>query len=119
MISLYRRLIFTFGVFTLCLLPITGLGDDGSSIPLRPEHNEPEEVFLTFNYRNLFNKVVVTLYEDGKFYLPISDVLETLEIPHEVKLSPAIISGSYAQHFPVPPGRYGFHDLLCFITSRD
>lgn len=55
----------------------------------------PEEVFLTFNYQNIFNKVVIALYEEGQFYLPVSELLTALKVPHEVSLSPPVISGSY------------------------
>ena len=100
MIVLYRRLLLAFGIFGLSFfLPIGALGVPNTpaspSVKGEKKDEKPEEVFLTFNYRNLLNKVFVTLYDDGTFYLPVSGILESLKIPHNVNLSPPVISGSY------------------------
>lgn len=78
----------------LLAVPLHTIGWANSTTVAKSQQ-QPEEVFLTFNYQNLFNKVVVALYEDGQFYLPVSNILSTLKVPHEVSVSPPVISGSY------------------------
>jgi len=59
------------------------------------QSNRQQEVFLSFNYRNLFEKVVIAYYEDGKYYLPVSEIFSSIKIAHEVDNSSLTISGFY------------------------
>lgn len=63
----------------------------------KPSLDDPQEVYLTFNYQNLFNIVVTALYDqdEDQFYLPVSEVLNALKVPHEVDLDPPLVTGTY------------------------
>jgi hypothetical protein len=71
-----------------------------SSAPETPvvqpsDPDPPQEVFLSFNYRNLFEKVVIAYYDDGNYYLPVSELFTTLKIGHTVDNSSLSINGFY------------------------
>lgn len=81
-------------LFLLNLFPSVLSGHTYTSEP-EGQVEEPEEVFLSFNYKNLFNKVIIAQYENGTFYLPVSEIFTSLKIPHEVDLNPPVITGSF------------------------
>lgn len=78
--------------------------------------SRPQEVFLSFSYRNLFNSVIIAYYEDGQFYLPVSELLSLLKIPHNVSLAPPIITGSYLE--PENSFRFNFTEYEASITGK-
>ncbi|NGP76957.1 hypothetical protein G3570_09955 [Balneolaceae bacterium YR4-1] len=75
-----------------------------------------QEVFLSFNYRNLFEKVIIAYYEDGKYYLPLSEIFNTLKIPYEVNTSRLTMNGSYLE--PENSYRFDFANYTVSLDSR-
>lgn len=104
-------------VFICLLLPAGNVAysAEHSSSPSKLHERPPEqEVFLSFNYRNLFEKVIIAYYEDGKYYLPLSEIFNTLKIPYEVNTSRLSMSGSYLD----PENDYQF-DFANYTVSLD
>lgn len=66
---------------------------------------QEEEVYLTFRYRNIINSIVVAQYEEGTFYLPVSELFKLLQIPVEVDLGRNVISGVFLS----PDNQYQFN----------
>ncbi|MCW9712645.1 hypothetical protein LQ318_06990 [Aliifodinibius salicampi] len=82
------------------MFPQPSFSDSSSEpIKLRQEgnSNEEQEVFLSFNYRNFFNKVITAYYEDGNYYLPVSEIFSSLKISHEVNNENLTIEGFYLE----------------------
>lgn len=91
-------LLFTCSLFFL--FPQPSFSDSSSGpIKLQQEsnNNEEQEVFLSFNYRNFFNKVITAYYEDGNYYLPVSEIFSSLKISHEVNNENLTIAGFYLE----------------------
>lgn len=64
--------------------------EDSYSIP-----SEAQEVFLSFTYRGTGTVVIVALYNEGQFYLPVTELFETLMIPFKTDLNNLTIKGDY------------------------
>ncbi|WP_445665811.1 hypothetical protein [Fodinibius sp. AD559] len=54
-----------------------------------------QEIFLSFTYRNFFERVITAYYEDGTYYLPVSEIFSSLKISHEVDNGSLSIEGFY------------------------
>ncbi len=68
------------------------------SSPVQAQQNqsdEPQEIFLSFNYENLVNTVLISYYEEGEYYLPVSELLSLLKVQHLVEVGQLRISGYY------------------------
>ncbi|MGK7368650.1 MAG: hypothetical protein ACNS64_00440, partial [Candidatus Halalkalibacterium sp. M3_1C_030] len=83
----------------LCLLLPSGIFADGigntTPHPSEKRNYTQQEVFLSFNYRNLFEKVIIAYYEEGTYYLPVSEIFGSLKIPVEVNPNRLVMEGSY------------------------
>ncbi|MTI89172.1 MAG: hypothetical protein FH748_14545 [Balneolaceae bacterium] len=83
-------------VLLFLLLPLHLTGAASPFFPNNsPSTEEPYEVFLSFNYKNLFNNVVIAYYDEGDYYLPVSQIFSLLKIKHAVSSSPPAVSGSF------------------------
>ena len=58
---------------------------------------EMDEVFLLFQYAGVVNANITALYKDDEIFLPLSEVLDNLQINHEVNLSDSQVTGSSAK----------------------
>ena len=107
-------------VLFICLLLPTGVAGHAINSnelipPNKTENVQPEqEVFLSFNYRNLFNKVIIAYFEDGNYYLPVSEVFSSLKIPNTVNTTDFSLVGSYLD----PANTYRF-DFKNYTVSLD
>ncbi len=59
------------------------------------QQTNQQEIFLSFTYRNFFEKVITAYYEDGTYYLPVSEIFSSLKISHEVDNGKLSIEGFY------------------------
>ncbi|MDZ7657754.1 hypothetical protein [Fodinibius sp.] len=59
------------------------------------QQSNQQEIFLSFTYRNFFEKVITAYYEDGTYYLPVSEIFSSLKISHEVDNGSLSIQGFY------------------------
>ncbi|MDX1671126.1 MAG: hypothetical protein R3211_02200 [Balneolaceae bacterium] len=85
------------------------VADATAAVQERDQNGQPQEVFLSFRYRNLVNTVIIAIYEDGEFYLPVSEVFTLLKIPHQVELEEKTIRGEYLDrdnHFRINFSNY-------------
>ncbi len=92
-------------LFLCCSISVSAV-ENAESAPASfvTQTSEPQEVFLSFNYHNLFEKVIIAYYEDGKYYLPVSEIFSSLKIPAEVNSGELTMTGSYLE----PDNRYRF-----------
>lgn len=56
---------------------------------------QQDEIFLSFSYQNLFDRIIIAQQEGDQYYLPVSELFSALNIPHEVSVTPPTITGSY------------------------
>ncbi len=56
-----------------------------------------QEVYLTFRYQNVLNIYVTALYEEEQFYLPVSDLMNALQIDITVNLAEESVSGRFPE----------------------
>lgn len=93
------KTIWIFANIILLSVPVIASGAEYiGSLPLKKNINhaqQRQEVYLSFNYENLVNRVVVAQYEEGQFFLPVSELLTALGIPHQVSVAPPVVNGSY------------------------
>ena len=80
------------------------------SFQVQPE----QEVFLSFKYQNLFDEVIIAYLDDGKYFLPVSEIFRILKIPHQSNATSLTITGSYLS----PSNEYLF-DFKNFTVSLD
>jgi len=78
----------TFLTVFFFLFPPPGIAAPSADItpvdnPKEDLHSR-QEVFLSFTYRNLVDKVIIAYYENGEYYLPVSEIFSTLNIPHQI-----------------------------------
>ncbi len=59
------------------------------------EHNEPEEVFLTFKYGNVVNIPLIAYKRDEKLYLPVKTLFSALKIYFEDDTDSKTMTGFY------------------------
>ena len=59
------------------------------------QQSNQQEIFLSFTYRNFFEKVITAYYEDGTYYLPVSEIFSSLKISHKVDNGSLSIQGFY------------------------
>lgn len=93
--TLYKRWFIYILFLSISFIPAKTSGWHNSINGDNYVERQPEEVFLTFSYQNLFNRVIIAQYEEGQFYLPVSEIFTALQIPHQISQSPPSISGSY------------------------
>ena len=98
--SLFRVSLFVLFFLSLCFVNTAGAQQQQA----RQDDSRQQEVFLSFNYQNLFEKVVVAYYEDGNYYLPVSQIFSNLKIPHRVDNQNLVIEGTYLD----PDNRFRF-----------
>lgn len=117
-----NRKVITLLVFTCLLLffsPYPSVSVNSSEfIKLQQESNsnEEQEVFLSFSYRNFFNKVVTAYYEDGNYYLPVSEIFSSLKISHEVNNEDLSIEGFYLD--PENTFRFDFSNYQIELENK-
>lgn len=70
--------------------------------PVQGQENSSRarEVYLTFQYRGIFNVYVTAYYKDDAFYLPVNELFNLLKIPHQVKQGTLTITGTYPDETP-------------------
>lgn len=86
----------------LLLLPLAGraagYADPPSYVPVwNTLSSQEQEVFLSFNYRNFFDKVIIAYEDEGHYYLPVSEIFSSLKIAHEVNPSDLSVEGFFIQ----------------------
>jgi hypothetical protein len=59
------------------------------------QQSNQQEIFLSFTYRNFFERVITAYYEDGTYYLPVSEIFSSLKISHQVDNGSLTIEGFY------------------------
>ncbi|MEX2403072.1 MAG: hypothetical protein WD625_03005 [Balneolales bacterium] len=74
-----------------CLLlglwyPITTFGSHPAG-PVPAIKDEREEVYLSFRYQGVGNVVVTAIYNNGNFYLPVSELFSLLMVNHSVEMA--------------------------------
>lgn len=109
----------TLTTIVLCLLLPVGTfaySTEYSPSPSEVKTVPEQEVFLSFNYRNLFEKVIIAYYEDGKYYLPLSEIFSSLKIPYEVNTSGLSMTGSYLE--PGNGYRFDFANNTVSLDSK-
>lgn len=59
--------------------------------------SEIDEVFLLFQYAGVVNANITALYKDDEIFLPLSEVLDNLQINHEINMENSNVAGFYAK----------------------
>ena len=110
----------TFRLLFLCFFLCTGVSayakadSDAPPSSLVAQASDQQEVFLSFNYRNLFEEVIIAYYEDGKYYLPVSKIFNLLKISNRVYYDELSLEGFYLK----PDNQYRF-DFQSYTISLD
>ncbi|MDZ7715685.1 MAG: hypothetical protein U5J95_05670 [Balneolaceae bacterium] len=65
------------------------------SFAQQADQSQATEVYLTFQYRGVFNVYVTAYYQDDKFYLPVSEIFNALQINQSVDQGNLTVSGTY------------------------
>jgi len=115
-------IVFPF-LFTLCILCFSygNFADAAPATTLREQktaQQQPtqQEIFLSFTYRNFFEKVITAFYEDGTYYLPVSEIFSSLKISHEVDNGSLSIRGFYLD--PDNNFRFDFNNYQVALDNK-
>lgn len=104
-------------LFLCCSISVSAVGNPDSAPPLFvTQYSDQQEVFLSFNYRNLFEKVIIAYYEDGKYYLPVVEIFSSLKIPNQVNSGELTLEGSYLE--PDNRFRFNFRNYRVSLDSK-
>lgn len=101
-VATFLTVLFLFFASPGIATPVTVAVDDSAAI--QTNNTTRQEVFLSFNYRNLFDKVIIAYYENGEYYLPVSELFSTLKIANEVNPSDLSLEGFFLE----PENRFRF-----------
>lgn len=78
----------------------------GTRFNIQVQPDQQQEVYLSFRYRGVGDVVIIALYENDQFYLPVSELFSLLQINHQVDMASnrLVINGFYLeenQHYEI------------------
>ncbi len=83
---------YRYGLYICIIIIITG---PFCFAGLTFETEEPEEVFLSFRYRQVVSTYITGLYHKGDVFLPIGELFYTLQINHSFDYQAGTVIGFY------------------------
>ncbi|HEX6983643.1 MAG TPA: SPOR domain-containing protein [Balneolaceae bacterium] len=79
----------------LCIFPLL-VSLFAFVLPVQAQYDpSASEVYLSFQYRGIVSVYVITYYNEDQFYLPVNELLNVLEIHHQVHQGKLSISGNF------------------------
>lgn len=61
------------------------------------KYNDIEEAYFIFTYQNIVKKRIIVLYRENSFFLPIIEILKSLEINYSLNIEEKTINGFFLE----------------------